>query len=153
MITIQRYNASDSDSVDQLFLELQKHENQYDKLKSTKLQNAIKYKKELLETINDQHGEMLVAKDNDEVLGLVAWFLEEELEFDEPYGYISDIVVFEQQRGEGIGQQLLDEAITHIKATGVKRLHIGVLLSNSQTKEFYTKNGFVEYSVEMTKLL
>ena len=56
MITIQRYNASDSDSVDQLFLELQKHENQYDKLKSTKLQNAIKYKKELLETINDQHG-------------------------------------------------------------------------------------------------
>ena len=95
----------------------------------------------------------MVAKNNDEVLGLVDWFLEEELEFDEPYGYISDIVVFEQQRGEGIGQQLLDEAITHIKATGVKRLHIGVLLSNSQTKEFYTKNGFVEYSVEMTKLL
>lgn len=153
MITIQKYHASDSDSVDQLFLELQIHENKYDKFKSTKLENAKNYKTELLETINDQHGEMLVAKDNNEVLGLVAWFLEEELEFDEPYGYISDIVVLEQNRGKGIGQLLLDEAITHIKATGVKRVHIGVLLANTQTKEFYSKNGFGEYSIEMTRLL
>lgn len=153
MITIQKHNVSDSDSVDQLFLELQKHENKHDKFKSIKLENAKKYKAKLLETINDQHGEMLVAKDNGEVLGLIVWFLEEELEFDEPYGYTSDIVVLEQKRGKGIGQLLLDEAIKHIKTTGVKRVHIGVLLANTQTKEFYSKNGFDEYSVEMTKLL
>lgn len=153
MITIQKYEISYSGSVDKLFLELQKHENKYDKFKSTKFENAIKYRTELLEKINDQHGEMLVAKIHSEVVGLVAWFLVEELEFDEPYGYISDIVVLKQYRGKGIGQKLLDESIGHMSKTGIKRVHIGVLLGNSQAKDFYIKNGFTEYSVELTKVI
>jgi ribosomal protein S18 acetylase RimI-like enzyme len=152
-ITIIPYSPSDLESVDKLFLELQVHENKFDSFKSTKPENAQKYKNELLETINKQHGELLVAKDGNKVLGLVAWFLEEEYEFDEPYGYISDIVVAEKYRGKGIGQQLLDTAILHIKDTDVKRIHIGVLLANSETKDFYLKNGFTEYSIELVKEL
>lgn len=152
-ITITPYSPSDSESVDKLFLELQVHENKFDSYKSTKIENAIKYKNELLETINKQHGELLVAKDSNKILGLVAWFLEEEYEFDEPYGYISDIVVSENFRGQGIGQKLLDVAIQHIKNIEVKRIHIGVLLSNSETKDFYLKNGFTEYSIELVKEL
>lgn len=150
---ITLYSPSDSESVDKLFLELQVHENKFDSLKSTKIENAIKYKNELLETINKQHGELLVAKDGNKIIGLVAWFLEEEYEFDEPYGYISDIVVSENFRGQGVGQKLLDVAIQHIKNTEVKRIHIGVLLANSETKDFYLKNGFAEYSIELVKEL
>jgi len=150
-IHISPYSPVNSESVDQLFLELQLHENKFDGYKSTKLENAQNYKKELLETTENQHGEMLVAKIDDKAVGLVAWFLEEECEFDEPYGYISDIIVSEPYRGQGIGQQLLDKAMSHIKKTQVKRVHIGVLLANSDTKDFYSKNGFSDYSVEMIK--
>ena len=150
---ITPYSRSNSESVDKLFLELQVHENKFDHYKSTRLENAQKYKEEILETIAIQHGELLVAKSGKKIIGLVAWFLEEEYEFDEPYGYISDIVVSENFRGQGIGQQLLDTAISHIKNTDVKRIHIGVLLANSETKDFYTKNGFAEYSIELVKEL
>lgn len=150
-ISINPYSPTDSESVDQLFLELSRHENKFDAYKSTKLENAQGYKKELLETIKNQHGVMLVAKIDDKIVGLVAWFLEEEYEFDDPYGYISDIIVSESYRGQGIGQQLLDHAISHIKQTVVKRVHIGVLHANTDTKNFYSKNGFSDYSVEMTK--
>lgn len=151
--TITPYSRSNSESVDKLFLELQVHENKFDHDKSTKLENAQSYKNELLETIGKQHGELLVAKKENTIVGLVAWFLEEEYEFDEPYGYISDIVVSEKYRGQGIGQELLDTAISHIKDTDVKSIHIGVLLANSETKDFYTKNGFAEYSIELVKEL
>lgn len=152
-ISINTYSPTDSESVNQLFLGLQLHEHKFDPYKSIKLENAQNYKRELLETIGKQHGEILIAKEGNKVVGLVAWFLEEEYEFDEPYGYISDIVVSESYRGQGIGQQLLDEAMSQIKNTGVKRVHIGVLLANTETKNFYTKNGFSDYSVEMTKEL
>ncbi len=150
---ITKYIPVDSDPVNQLFLELQVHENKFDSYKSTKLANAQAYKTELLDIVENQHGEMLIAKIDDKAVGLVAWFLEEECEFDEPYGYISDIIVSEPYRGQGIGQQLLDKAMSHIKNTQVKRVHIGVLLANSDTKDFYSKNGFSDYSVEMTKEL
>lgn len=152
-ISISPYSPVNSESVSQLFLELSRHEHKFDAHKSTKLENTQSYQKELCEKIKNQQGEMLIAKIDSKVVGLVSWFLEEEYEFDEPYGYISDIVVSEEYRGRGIGQQLLDEAISHIKATQVKRVHIGVLLANSETKSFYSKNGFSDYSVEMTKKL
>ena len=152
-ITITPCSPIDSESIDKLFLELQVHENKFDHYKSTRLENAKNYRIELIETIDKQHGELLIASDGNKVLGLVAWFLEEEYEFDEPYGYISDIVVSENYRGQGVGQKLLDVAIQNIKKTGVKRVHIGVLLANSETKEFYLKNGFTEYSIELVKEL
>ena len=150
-IQIVAYSPSESESVDQLFLELQLHEHQFDNLKSTKSENATKYKDELLKSVKNQHGELLLAKIDNKVVGLVGWHLEEEYEFDEPYGYISDIVVSKEYRGQGIGKQLLEKAVDHIKEIGVKRIHIGVLLGNTETKEFYEKAGFKPYSIELTK--
>lgn len=149
-LIIGPYSPADAKVVDRLFLELQLHEHQFDVYKSTKSENATKYKDELLESINSQHGELLLAKAEDKVIGLVGWYLEEEYEFDEPYGYISDIVVTKKYRGQGIGKQLLQVAISHIKDTNVKRIHIGVLLDNTETKEFYEKAGFKPYSTELT---
>lgn len=152
-IEILPYSPSDSIAVNQLFLELQRYEHKFDANKSTELENAQKYQEKLLETIENQHGELLIAKINGKIVGLLGWYLEEELEFDKAYGYISDIVVTEAYRGKGIGQQLLDEALVRIKNTNVSRVHIGVLLKNIDTKKFYAKNGFSEYSVEMVKEL
>lgn len=152
-ILINHYTSENSNEVDKLFLELQIHEHQFDDSKSTKVTNAQKYKEELLKRVKDQQGELLVAKDSSRVLGLVAWYIENEPEFDTPYAYISDIVVSIDQRGQGVGQQLLNEALAHIKATGIKRVHIGVLVDNIDTKKFYEKNGFTDYSIEMTKEL
>lgn len=149
-MTIVSYSPNHNAEVDQLFLDLQLHEHQFDPLKSTNPNNATQYKNELLESIKNQHGELLLAKVNNKVVGLVGWFLEEEFEFDEPYGYISDIVVSKEYRGQGIGNKLLQTALSHIKTTTkVKRIHIGVLLDNSETRNFYEKAGFKPYSMEL----
>lgn len=152
-ITINPYSSENSSEVNKLFIELQIFEHQFDASKSTTVTSAKKYKEELLITVKEQHGELLVAKTDDKAIGLVAWYIENEPEFSEPYGYISDIVVSQDHRGQGIGQQLLDMTLRHIKAAGVKRVHLGVLVGNTATKKFYRKNGFADYSIEMTKAL
>lgn len=150
-IVITPYSQEDLNVIDQLIQELQIHENQFDTDKTTKLSNAKEYRKELLESISSQHGEMLVAKDGNKVVGMIAWFVEKEIEFDIPYAYISDIVVTKEYRGQGIGKLLLNQVIENIKSKGYKRVHIGVLLANTETKNLYNKLGFSDYSVEMVK--
>jgi len=148
------YDDKYSTSVDQLFLELQFHEHQFDSAKTTNPDSVTKYRLELLNSIEENSGQFWLAVDtNEKAIGLVAWYIEKEIEYENPYGYISDIVVARKLRNQGIGKQLLQKAMDEIRRAGLKRAHIGVMLKNTETKDFYKKFGFTEYSVEMTKEL
>ena len=148
-IAIESYAAQHAKAVLDLFHELQLHEHQFDDKKSLDAQDEAQYLQELLQTVVEKQGEVLVAVQDGVCVGFIAWYLENEPEFSQTYGYISDIVVSQNYRGKGIGQQLLDLAIAHIRETSVKRIHIGCLLENTATKKFYEKNGFADYCVEM----
>jgi ribosomal protein S18 acetylase RimI-like enzyme len=152
-ISIKPYTSEQSQQVLDLFHELQLHEHQFDTKKSLDAQDEAQYLQELVQTVAEKSGEVLVAVQDGVCVGFIAWYLENEPEFSQTYGYISDIVVAQHFRGKGIGQQLLDLAITHIRETSVKRVHIGCLLENTDTKKFYEKNGFAEYCVEMVRNL
>lgn len=153
-ISLVPYANIYSKEADSLFLELQLHEHQFDSAKTTKPEAATKYRQELVNTVAENSGKIWLAIDTYEnIYGLVAWYKEKEIEYDKPYGYISDIIVTKESRNLGIGKLLMEKAINEIQMSGLKRVHIGVLLENSDTKEFYKKFGFKEYSVEMLKAL
>lgn len=150
-LLITNYKQSDSEWIAKLFHELQIHENRYDTDKTTDLNQARLYRDELLTTVKEKAGEMLVARLEDKVVGLISWYLEKEIEYELPFAYISDIVVTSEARGKGIGKKLMEEAIKNVKKTGTKRIHIGVMLKNEVAKRLYNELGFVDYSVEMVK--
>ena len=148
-ISIKPYTSEQAQQIKDLFHELQLHEHQFDDKKSLDAQDEVEYLQELLQTVAEKSGEVLVAVQDRVCVGFIAWYLENEPEFSQPYGYISVIVVSQHYRGKGIGQQMFDLAIAHIRETSVKRIHIGCLLENTDTKKFYEKNGFADYCVEM----
>lgn len=152
-IEISKYLESDLSSIDLLFQELQIHENKFDRDKTTELDQARLYREDLLKTLQEQSGELLVAKIEKKIVGLIAWYIEKEIEYSIPYAYISDIVVTSRMRAKGIGNLLMEKAIENINKNNIKRIHIGVLLANSMAKEFYNKLGFEDYSIELVKVI
>lgn len=134
-----------------LIQELQAHENSIDSHKSTSIENASKYLDELLKKIAAQSGELILAQKNNKIIGLVGWYIEHELEYNAPYGYITDIVITKSERGQGIGKGLLNEATAHIKKTGISRVHVGVLEGNKSAEKLYNACSFKTYANELVK--
>lgn len=69
------------------------------------------------------------------------------------YGLISDLVVLDGHRGQGIGRALIGQAEFHAKASGVEWLRIGVIVGNSAAEHLYASMGFSPWHVEHEKRL
>ncbi len=67
------------------------------------------------------------------------------------YGLVSDLVVREAFRGQGLGRQLLDAAESYARTRDVKWLRIGVLAGNQSARDLYTSMGFANLYVELEK--
>ena len=62
--------------------------------------------------------------------------------------YIEKLAVIPDYRHLGIGKQLMDFASNRIAKLGGKRIFIGLINSNIILKNWYGKQGYVEYSVK-----
>ena len=66
----------------------------------------------------------------------------------EPYGFIEDVFVDESQRGQGIGNKLLEQIITEAKKRGCYKLIGTSRKSRDKVHSWYRKLGFEEYGLE-----
>jgi ribosomal protein S18 acetylase RimI-like enzyme len=69
------------------------------------------------------------------------------------FGWIHDITVDEKFRGRGIGRMLLQHAVEHFKAIGIRMIGLMALVDNQPARELYAKEGFHDYSVYMLRTL
>ena len=105
----------------------------------TKIQNHLIFCKK------DPCHNIYIAEKGNEVVGYVSvhWVFYAILPG--PEGYISELFVSEAERGQGVGNLLLEEVKKQAKIRGCSRL---MLVNNrnrlSYEKEFYKKNGFIE---------
>lgn len=68
-------------------------------------------------------------------------------------GYLMDIVVNEDYRGQGIGKQLIETIKNWAKGNNADYLELNVLAKNTKAFELYKKEDFEPYSISMrTKL-
>lgn len=67
---------------------------------------------------------------------------------DHPFGLIEDLHVDETYRGQGLGSQLLSEAIQAAKNEGCYKLLCTSRHGREQLHGWYEKNGFDNYGVE-----
>lgn len=59
----------------------------------------------------------------------------------------------EKFRSRGIGHMLLQCAIEHFKAIGIRMIGLMALVDNQAARELYAKEGFHDYSIYMLKTL
>ena len=86
-------------------------------------------------------------------VGLVGARLGHALEFDEPYGRLTGLVVDESWRGRGLGRQLMEEIESRLREMGATVL---ILTSGSHRKEahaFYARVGYSETGLRFAKQL
>jgi ribosomal protein S18 acetylase RimI-like enzyme len=67
------------------------------------------------------------------------------------YAFVSDLIVLERFRRQGLGARLLEEAESIARAQGATTLRVGVLSRNLAARHLYARMGFAEYQLQLTK--
>lgn len=114
------------------------------------------YFKKTMDEIKKYDGEMFLYKDNNEILGLIVGFINNEDTFEYDFkapkrGRVSELIVTKKTRSKGIGRQLLDRLTQYFKENNCFDILIEVFGYNENGINFYEKNGYHTRLVEMTK--
>lgn len=97
----------------------------------------------LAKIINDPGiGAILVARKGHQVIGMVNLLFTISTALGEPVALLEDMVVFPDARGQGIGSQLLTEAIAFARQQGCQRITLLTDHDNLTAQGFYAKQGF-----------
>lgn len=100
-------------------------------------------------------GGLLVAADGAEVVGMMCFVLDQP----QPYlradigkvGWVSELVIDERRRGQGIGTALLEAAEALARDLKVDRMMIGAIVGNHVARKAYERFGFRPAVLEMSK--
>jgi GNAT superfamily N-acetyltransferase len=98
-------------------------------------------------------GIILIAKDDDKILGMVNLLFTESTALGSKVALLEDMVILSSSRGRGIGSQLIDYAISEAKKVGCKRITLLTDIENTKAQSFYQKKGFVKSKMTPYRLL
>jgi ribosomal protein S18 acetylase RimI-like enzyme len=105
------------------------------------------FKKYLEESLTSEDVRVLVAIEGKRIVGYLMMRIGRHppvLE-KERFGFITDLAVQSTRRRQGIGAQLLDEALTWFKMKRVYRVELRVSCDNDIGYSFWRKHGFKDY--------
>ncbi len=99
-------------------------------------------------------GELLVARDGDEVAGFVGFSLDRgEYDRDHVRGTVSNLFVRPERRGEGVGSELLTAAEDALVDAGAEAVALEALADNGRARSFYADHGYEPHRIELRKPL
>lgn len=99
--------------------------------------------KEFSSVLSVDHSIFLIAESRGEIVGyVVAMAVIDEAE-------ILNVAVSPSRRGEGVGGDLLDEALKQVEARGAESVFLEVRVSNAAARALYQSRGFGEISKRM----
>ena len=103
--------------------------------------------------LDSKIGIILIAKDDDKILGMVNLLFTESTALGSKVALLEDMVVLSSSRGRGIGSQLIDYGISEAKKAGCKRITLLTDIENTKAQSFYQKKGFVKSKMTPYRLL
>jgi GNAT superfamily N-acetyltransferase len=102
----------------------------------------------LQQLINDERACVLVARDNDKVIGMCTAQLVISTAEGAYSAWVEDVVVDKQQHGKGIGTQLLNAIGEWAKGEGATRLQLLADMENQPAQEFYRRSGWQQLQLQ-----
>ena len=91
--------------------------------------------------------QVLLSEDEGQVVGLLSLSFRRTLFHSAPTALIDELVVEQDHRRQGIGQQLISEAIERCWAAGCCEIEVSTERSNEAAQEFYRQHGFSHEAV------
>jgi ribosomal protein S18 acetylase RimI-like enzyme len=157
MVQVRRFLPSDTRQVELCFAELQSFERSIEDNRVDGETISPAYLKHMLDECSKWDGCILVAEHNGRVVGFVCVLARfdsrDMIEANTKYAYVTDIVVTSKMRGHDVGSRLLQEAETFSRQRGATVLRLSVLAENRTARVFYSRAGFRELEIKLTKSL
>jgi ribosomal protein S18 acetylase RimI-like enzyme len=154
-LTIREYRASDATAIRACVAELQEAERHIDGRLRPGAEMARGYFQGMRRQCRRHAGTILVAECASEIAGFATVLSRVPFdELDEPpgaYAQITDIVVREPFRRQGIGMALLREAERHVRMSGAGELRVSVLSANRAARRLYMRARFAPYLETLAK--
>jgi len=135
------------DGLKEVFVELMEHHRPIDH-RFPMIDNAQTiYQKRLLNYMNTEDTQILVALEGDEVIGFATLRIDKYSPVFHPgtYGMIDDMAVKARYRRQGTGQKILEAAYTWFRSKKVDRVELSVLTQNETGYAFWKKQGYKDY--------
>ncbi len=142
MITIRTATNDDANALAHLLVTL----NYFSGLNGVSVAEALPRVRQNLASChaNTSHSVYVASREN-EIVGYVSVHWLPCLYMTGPEGFISELFVADNARGQGIGAQLLETVIAEAKARGAPRLElINIKERESYQRGFYAKHGWTE---------
>ena len=118
---------------------------------------AIAYHDELQQRLAKRNGRVVLAEAEGVVVAAMGFCLDEDAAYvtDDVrrHGTVTDLVVHEEWRGQGVGPMMLREAERLTREAGLRRLTIGALAANARAERTYRAFGFDPYVSILVKAL
>lgn len=111
----------------------------------------------LLKRADENEGRIFVAERAGEAVGWAVFVIDSQPNFvvedERRCGWIAELFVAEQARGDGVGRALMAACEAHARDSGLKLLFIGVHAKNGRAERTYRAAGFSPYALHLRKYL
>lgn len=158
---IEQLNKKYFEDVKDLLVELQEYIIEIDNYNLNILSKDYrnKYFEFMLKDCAHNYGEVFVATENDNVVGMIAGFVQpydnrDKLDYKCPKkGLVAELIVSKNARCGGVGTMLLNKMENYFKSINCEYCQIDVFASNESAKKFYSKNGYQNRMITLFKKL
>ena len=155
---IIKYDSKYDEEIKNLLVELQEYIVSIDREKYNIITPEYRdeYFKKTLEEVNSNKGLILLAKEDEKIIGLIVGLINNEqcseYDFTAPKrGRICELIVSKSCRTHGTGSILLKAMEEHLKSVGCEDILIEVFGYNKLALKFYNKQGYHTRIYELTK--
>jgi GNAT superfamily N-acetyltransferase len=160
-VAIREYCGSDKRALVRIMEELQDYLVSIDDLKRERRmpEYGENYTERTLQNVAKNNGIIYVAEDRGRIVGLVAGIMpeqtREELLEHVPFkrGVVLELIVDEGYRGKRVGTLLMKKIEEYFKKNGCSVSGVDVFFPNKQAYHLYSKLGYRERDIWMTKKL
>jgi PhnO protein len=118
--------------------------------------NNLKYEifaKIYKEKVFDNNSYYIVAVINGKIVGVLTSEIQTKLHREKKQIFVEDLVVDKNYRNNGIGKELLQNAIEYAKKQDCEIVELTCYLKNDNAHKFYEDNGFIKQSYKFKKYL
>jgi len=147
-VTIRKARFEDIDRIVELWMEMMRAHQRFEPRLVLAANAAVEYRKFVSHYISHADSSIYVAeRNNNEVVGYCLAFISQNLPMFEPEtcGFISDLVVTEKQKRQGIGAALISQVKQWFQRQAVKNIQLQVYSHNTVGKRFWKKIGFENF--------
>lgn len=105
--------------------------------------------KQLIDPLLNKGSYYLIASENSNLLGWILMGTSKDQLSEKKYGFIYELFVLEEFRGNGISKKLIESGIEHLKQDGYSEVRLSVYAGNQAIK-LYKKLGFKNKTITMS---